>query len=453
LGTFFPGAFFWRIASGPPPYIVLSRNTHRHAFIRVNVMRYLVVFIDGLADTPLKELGGKTPLEAATTPTLDKLSTGGRLGTIRTVPRGEAPETLAALFTLLGYPPGPYLTGRGYYEALATGLMPSDQEWCFRLQFVTEVDGKMVDTRAGGLAEEEGRELLKALEAHFKQTRIRFVQGRGHTHLLVIDGVDFNGLTTVSPFNILDLPLADHMPEGPGHEVLQKVIKEAPAALAKHEVNRVRVDLKQNPANAVWIWGGGTTVDVPGFQKTFGIDASLISFSDLFRGVAVATGLRVINPGESPFVREASGRLPAVGEQDGPDHPTEQADLVKIRESIEEALGGSDFIIAHISHPDDYSHAGDPHGKVRSIEQIDRHFLKPLYKKLSEADDIRLTIVPTLMSRVETRQHDERPVPFMMWGNGVESRWNLTLTESNAEETGIKIDDGTRLIDYIINGL
>jgi 2,3-bisphosphoglycerate-independent phosphoglycerate mutase len=416
-------------------------------------MRYLVVLVDGLADTPIKELGGKTPLEAATTPTLDKLATGGRLGTIRTIPRGEAPETLAALFTLLGYPPGPYLTGRGYYEALATGLMPGEQEWCFRLQFITTVDGKLVDTRAGGLAEEEGRELLKALESHFKQSRIRFVQGRGHTHLLMVDGVNFGGLSTVSPFNIIDLPIDEHMPEGPGHEVLQKIIKEAPSALAKHEVNRVRVDLKQNPANAVWIWGGGTTVDVPGFQKTFGIDAAMVSYSDLFRGVAVATGLKVINPGDSPFLRESSGRLPALGERDGPDHPTEQADLVKLRESAEQALEEGDFVISHVTHPDDYSHQGDAHGKVRSIEQFDRYFLKPLYKKLQAAGDIRLTVVPTLMSRVETRQHDESPVPFMMWGEGVESRWKLTLTESNAEETGIKIEDGTRFIDYIINGL
>lgn len=416
-------------------------------------MRYLLVLIDGLADTPLPELGGKTPLEAATAPALDKLATQGRLGTIRTIPRDEPPETLAALFTLLGYPPGPYLTGRGYYEALAAGLMLSEDEWCFRLQFVTEVDGKLVDAHAGGLTDEEGRELISALESHFKQTNLRFVQGRQHNHLLIVDGIDFNGATTVSPFNILDLPLKEHQPEGPGHEVLLKVMNEAPAVLRKHEINRVRVDLGQNPANAVWLWGGGATVDVPGFQKTFGIDAAMVSYSDLFRGVAVATGIHVFNPGESPFVRDPSQRMPKVNPDEALVKATETQEIKRIGESVEAALAGShQLVVAHLSYPDEHSHQGDAKGKVRSIELIDKHFLKPLRKRIAD-DDIRLTIVPTLMSRVETRQHDERPVPFVMWGEGVESRWQLTLTESNAEETGIKIEDGTRLIDYIINGL
>jgi 2,3-bisphosphoglycerate-independent phosphoglycerate mutase len=427
-------------------------NSHRRGFIRVN-MRYLLVLIDGLADTPLPELGGKTPLEAANSPALDKLAARGRLGTIRTVPRGQPPETLAALFTILGYPPGPYLTGRGYYEALSAGLMLGEEEWCFRLQFVTSVDGKMADPRAGGLSEEEGRELLRALESHFKQTRMRFVQGRGHNHLLIVDGTDFNGLTSVSPFNILDLPLKEHLPEGPGAEILHKVMNEAPGVLAKHEVNRVRVDLKQNPANAVWIWGGGAAVDVPGFQKTFGIEAAMVSYSDLFRGVAVATGIRVINPGESPFVHDASGRMTAVAPDDALIKATEIDEISRTRVSAEQALDGNQLVIAHFSAPDEHSHLGDAKGKVRAIELLDKHFFKPLAKRLETTKDVRLTVVPTLMCRVESRQHDERPVPFMMYGEGVESRWQLTLTESNAEETGIKIDDGTRLIDYIINGL
>src|SRR5690606_13156406 len=337
-------------------------------------MRYLPVLIDVLADTPLQELGGHTPLEAANAPARDKLASHGRLGTIRTVPRGEAPETLAALFTLLGYPPGPYLTGRGYYEALSAGLMLGEEEWCFRLQFVTEVDGKVVDPRAGGLSEEEGRELLRALEGHVKQTRMRFVQGRGHNHLLIIDGTDFNGLTTVSPFNILDLPKAEHLPEGPGQELLLKVMNEAPAVLKKHEVNRVRVDLKQNPANAIWIWGGGAAVDVPGFQKTFGIEAAMVSYSDLFRGVAVATGLRVVNPGESPFVRDPSGRMAAVNPDEAATKATETEEITRIRESAEQAIASHQLVIAHFSSPDEHSHQGDPKGKVRAIELLDKHF-------------------------------------------------------------------------------
>lgn len=415
-------------------------------------MRYLLVLIDGLADTPLPELGGKTPLEASTTPALDKFATTGRLGTIRTIPRNNAPETLAALFTILGYPPGPYLTGRGYYEALAAGLMLGEQEWCFRLQFVTIADRKVADPRAGGLSEAEGRELLRALEQHFKQSKVRFVQGHGHNHLLVVEGVDFRGISTVSPFNVVDLPEREHRPEGPGAEVLLKLMEEAPQVLARHEVNRVRLDLKQNPANGIWLWGGGTTVEVPGFQKTFGLDAALASYSSLVRGVGVATGIRVITPGETPLVPDPSGRMPALEASAGNRKAVMVHETERIRESTLGALAQNQVVIAQFSYPDDYSHQGDAQGKVKSIELLDKHFFKPLAKALDK-DDVRLTVVPTLMSRVDTRQHDDRPVPFMMWGNGIESRAQLTLTEANAELSGMKIDDGTRLMDYIMHGL
>lgn len=410
------------------------------------------MLVDGLADTPLASLGGKTPLEASTTPTLDKLATGGRLGTIRTIPRNTPPETLAAIFTILGYPPGPYLTGRGYYEALAAGLMLGENEWCFRLQFVTTADGKVADPRAGGLTEAEGRELLRALEQHFKQTRVRFVQGHGHNHLLVVEGVDFRGLTTVSPFNVVDLPQSAHRPEGPGAEVLLKLMDEAPQVLARHEVNRVRIDLKQNPANGIWVWGGGTIVEVPGFQKTFGLDAAMASFSSLVRGVGVATGIRVITPGETPLVPDPSGRMPRIA-ADAVDRKAAMIDEIsKVKDATEQALARHQLVIAHFSYPDDYSHQGDAQGKVKSIELIDKHFFKPL-AKLLDGDEVRVTVVPVLMSRVETRQHDERPVPFLMHGQGVESRAQLTLTEANAEQSGIRVDDGTRLMDYIMNGL
>ncbi|MCC6465349.1 MAG: hypothetical protein IT463_08440 [Planctomycetes bacterium] len=416
-------------------------------------MRYLIALVDGLADTPLPALGGKTPLETATAPTLDKLATSGRLGAIRTVPRDHAPETLAALFTLLGYPPGPYLTGRGYYEALAAGLILGEGEWCFRLQFVTTADGKLADARAGGLTDAEGAELLRALEANLRVPGLRLVPGSGHNHLALLEGTDFRGLSSVNPFNVVDLPFAEHLPEGPGAELLRKIMTEAGPVLAKHEINRVRLDLKQNPANAVWLWGGGTAVEVPGFMKTFGLDAALVSYSSLVRGVGVAAGMKVMLPGESPLVPDPSGRLKRVEGDEQARRATETDEITRALETVRKALAAHSMVVVHFSYPDDYSHVGDAQGKVRAIELLDRHFFKPLQPELEQAGDVRLVVLSTLMSRVETRRHEEGPVPFLMWGPGVESRWQLTLTESNANETGIRIEDGTRLVDYIINGL
>ncbi len=419
-------------------------------------MKYLMILVDGMADVPLEALGGKTPLEDAVAPTLDKLATDGRLGAIRTVPKGEPPETLAALFTLLGYPPGPYLTGRGYYEALASGLMLTEGEWAFRLQFVTSDNGRLVDAHAGGLTTEEGRTLAHALEDALKSHPVRVIEGHAHNHLLVVEGQDFDGLSTVSPFNIIDLDSKDHLPEGQGSELLVKLMTEANAVLAKHEINKVRVDLGQNPANACWIWGAGAPVDVPGFSKTFGLDASMISFSDLARGVGVAAGLHVIHPAGSAFLSDPSGRMAAVDSNAPATRASIEEQITRMLEHTRKELEAHQLVIVHFGAPDDFSHAGDAKAKVNAIEQIDRHFLKPLVKDLNvddEQEETRITVAPTLISSVATRKHEEGLVPFLIWGPGIESRHQLTLTESNASETGIRIEDGTRLIDYMMNGL
>ncbi len=420
-------------------------------------MRYLLVMIDGLADTPLAELGGKTPLESAVTPALDKLSAAGQIGTVRTVRKGEPAETVSALFTVLGYPPGPYRTGRGYYEALATGQVLAEGEWAFRLQLVTAQGGKLVDGRAGGLTDLEGSQLVMALARHFSLPKVRFVPVHGHNHLLITDGIDFRGLQDVSAINLINQSLADHLPQGPGQELLAKLIDEAPAVLARHEVNKARVEKGKPPANAIWIWGGGTTIEVPGFQKTFGLGGAMVSFSNLFRGVGVATGLAVPSPGGGgpiTALSDPSGRMAKVDPEIVKRRDLQSDEISRLRQSTESALATNDFVLVHFSYPDDHSHQGDVQGKVKSIGLIDKLFFKPLAKVLTALGETRLLVISTLMSRVETRMHDERPVPYLMWGPGIEPNENkLTLTEANAEAARKHIEDGTRLIDNLLHGV
>lgn len=418
-------------------------------------MKYLLVMIDGLADTPLAELGGKTPLEHATTPVLDKLSAAGQIGTVRTVRKGEPPETVSALFTVLGYPPGPYRTGRGYYEALATGQVLAEGEWAFRVQLVTVKDGVLADGRAGGLTDIEGSQLIMALSKHFSLPKLRFVPIQAHNHLLVVDGTDFNGLRDVSAFNLINQRIADNMPQGPGQELIIKLIEEAPAVLAKHEVNKARVAKGKPPANAIWIWGGGTTIEVPGFQKTFGIAGAMVSFSNLFRGVGVATGLAVPSPGGTTTtgLSDPSGRMVRVDAEVMRKRDQQADEIGRLRQTVEAALQSFDFVLVHFSYPDDHSHQGDTPGKVKSIGLIDKLFLKPI-AKLLDGSETRMLLLSTLVSRVETRVHDERPVPYLMWGHGIDpGKDKLSFTEANAEAARKHIEDGTRLIDNLLHGV
>jgi 2,3-bisphosphoglycerate-independent phosphoglycerate mutase len=138
--------------------------------------KYVIIIPDGAADEPLEQFDNKTVLEAADTPNMDKISTIGRQGLVRTIPEDMEPGSDVAQMSLLGYDPRRYYTGRAPIEAVARNIKLSLDDWVFRCNLVTIADGKMADHSAGHISTAEAGKLIKELDEQLGSEQIRFLK-------------------------------------------------------------------------------------------------------------------------------------------------------------------------------------------------------------------------------------------------------------------------------------
>ncbi|KPK86486.1 MAG: phosphoglycerate mutase [Phycisphaerae bacterium SM23_33] len=392
-------------------------------------MKYAIVIPDGAADVPLDELRGRTPLAAANLPNMNRLSGMGKLGMVRTVPPGMDPGSDVAMLSVLGYDPRQYYTGRAPLEAAARGLEIGPEEWVFRCNFVTITDGIMDDHSAGHITTEEATALIAELNRLLAGDRIRFHPGISYRHLMTVAGrVD---IATTPPHDILGQPVAAHMPRGPGSEILATLIQRSESILGGHEINQVRRDLGENPATHIWLWGGGRSPRLPSFAERFGIRGSAITAVDLVRGLAKLIGWDCIEvPGATGFL---------------------DTNYAGKGSAAVEALGDHDLVCVHIEAPDEASHQADAVGKVRALEQIDRHIVGPLLAHLQGgSDDWRLLLLPDHPTPCTRRTHTAEAVPFAIAGTRVASVVKEPFTEEAAGKTDLKIDRGWELMEFFL---
>lgn len=399
-------------------------------------MKYAIVIPDGAADSPIEELGGKTPLEAARKPNMDETAMTGRIGTVRTTPPGYDAGSDVCTLCLLGYEPAKYHPGRAPLEAAALGLALDAADWVFRCNFVTIVDGKMVDHSAGHIKDTEGRHLLavvqEALVPPGAQSPVKFHPGVSYRNLMTIHGGDFSRVKTTPPHDIPDQPVKPYMPRGRGAEMLVDLMQRAHVVLREHDVNVVRRQFEENEATDIWLWGQGRAAKIPSFQERFGRKGAMITAVDLLRGIANLLGWRNIDvPGITGYHDtdyQAQGRYAC------------------------DALDEYDLVCCHVEAPDEASHQGDFATKIASIEAIDQHVVGPLLAKLrSFGDDWRILIMPDHATQCATRKHDDAPVPFAMAGKqrrgGSIAR---PYTEKAAGQSDLHVEAGYELMDYFL---
>ena len=235
-------------------------------------MKYLVLVGDGMTDRPLEELGGKTPLEAAKTPNMNFIAEKGRVGLTCMIPWGMSPASDVANLSILGYNPRRFYTGRGPLEAANMGIEMGDNDIAFRCNLVTVSDGRMADYSAGHISNEEARTLINELNAKLGREDIRFYAGVSYRHLLILNcsnKEELKGLIKVKctpPHDISGRKIDKYLPKKTDYaEFIKRLMDESKEVLVNHEVNRVRVDLKENPANMIWLWGQGTRPFMPKF--------------------------------------------------------------------------------------------------------------------------------------------------------------------------------------------
>ncbi len=389
-------------------------------------MKYIMLIPDGMADLPMDELGGQTPMQAAHTPNFDALAEKSLVGSVLTVPPGMYPGSDVANMDLLGFDPRRYYTGRGPIEALAMGVPLDAGDVAFRCSLVTSDGTTLIDNSSGHIMTEESRPLIELLEKRLGSDKRKFFPGVQYRHIMA----ERNGsidLQTIAPHDFVGKPLAGHWPEGAGAERLKQLMYDSLELLDGHPINVKRREEGKNPGNMVWLWGQGHAPSLPNFLLTFGKRGGVITGVDVVRGLGRATGLRVIDvPGATGYI---------------------DTDYVAKAQYAVAALDTLDFIYVHVESPDESGHEGSLEHKMRSIEDIDKKLLATLRAGMERHGEYRLIIVPDHKTPISLRTHEEGPVPFLLYDSRrVHTASHFPFDERAVTEATTFVEDGTRLI-------
>ncbi len=400
-------------------------------------MKYVIFLGDGMADFPCKALDGKTPLECAHKPNMDKISAMGTMGLAKTVDDSLSPGSDVANLSVLGYDPCQCYSGRSPLEALSIGVDLKETDITFRANLVTLSDEEdysektMLDYSAGEISTQEAGELIDYLKLHMKMPGFTLHRGFSYRHLLVWDQGSKSVVLT-PPHDISKQPVANYLPAGEAGDVLLAIMKKSNELLCNHPLNLERVSKGKNPANSLWIWGEGTKPSLELFKKKFGLSATMISAVDLLKGIGIGTGMQVVD------VEGATGNLSTNFSG-------------KAEAAIRALDAGSDFVYIHVEAPDECGHQGEAEMKVRAIEEIDKKIIEPVMAYLENSgEDYAVLLAPDHPTPLELMTHVKDPVPFAIYKKGQTEGSGLSYTEANAKKTGLYVEKGCQLVEQLI---
>lgn len=394
-------------------------------------MRYAVLVGDGMADRPLKELGGRTPLEVAKIPNMNQIARQGQVGLVRMIPAGLPPGSDVAILSILGYDPRQYYTGRAPLEAAYLGIELSPEEVAFRCNLVTVDNERIIDYSSGHISSKEAKELIELLNLKLGTDSIRFYSGVSYRHICVVKDSKLMHVDCTPPHDVIGEPIDKNMPRGDGSQLLGNLMKQSHELLCNHKINRDRISKGQNPANMIWLWGQGGTPQIPPFRERFGVGGSVISAVDLVKGIAKLVGLQPIEvPGATGYY---DTNYKAKGEY-----------AIK-------CLDKEDFILVHVEAPDEAGHNADLDQKIKAIENFDRYVVGPIMEKLEGRPAFRVLVLPDHPTPVHLRTHTGDPVPFAWCGRGITKDEAETFNESEAAQSSLKVDEGHRLMGRFIS--
>lgn len=396
-------------------------------------MKYCIVVPDGLADYPIDKLSGRTPVEAARTPFLDFLAQNGQLGLVKTIPNGFPAGSDVANLTLLGYSPREYYSGRAPLEAASIGIKLNDDDWAFRCNFITATGDVLEDFCAGHIKTDEASVLIKLLNEKFGNDSIQFYTGKSYRHIMVYKGAQKMDARCFPPHDIMGQSIQKHLPKGNGSEILIDLMERSRAYLSNHDVNKVRIDLEENPANMIWLWGQGHRPKMPTFKERFHLTGAVITAVDLIKGIACYLGWDIIQ------VPGATGYL--------------DTNYANKGQYAVKALETNDVVLVHIEAPDEAGHEGNVHEKILAIEQVDSKIIGPLLEAKNIFRDLRILVLPDHYTPIVKRTHTPEPVPFVAYGSDIEKGIGLPYSETNARASGLYIEEGHRLIEHFISGV
>lgn len=402
-------------------------------------MKYVVLLCDGMADYPVEELGGKTPMQAAHKPYMDSLAKKAQVGLVKTVADHLKPGSDVANLSVLGYDPAVYYTGRSPLEAGSIGIDMKPTDVSFRCNLVTlsdepeYADKTILDYCADDISTEEAEVLIAFLAEHFDNEEFKLYSGVSYRHCLIWNGGTLEVGTLTPPHDITGKPIREYIPMHPNAAKLYDMMVKSYDLLKDHPVNQVRVARGQRPANSMWLWGEGVRAQLSAFKEKFGLKGSMISAVDLLKGIGKFSGMNVVQ------VEGATGYIDTNFEG-------------KAQAAMDELANGQDFVYIHVEAPDECGHRYEIENKVKSIEYIDSRILKGLLENLEQYDDYSILVVPDHPTPLALRTHTNDPVPFLIYRKSQPTTGVECFSEESAATTGLRIDTGHLLMEKFIKG-
>jgi 2,3-bisphosphoglycerate-independent phosphoglycerate mutase len=393
-------------------------------------MKYALLIGDGMADFPIPELGGKTPLEYAKTPNMDTIAAQGQVGLVATIPDGLPPGSDVANMSLLGYDPARHYQGRAPIEAASMGVALAAGETAFRCNLVAIENGTMADYSAGHIETAESTPIIADLKKDLDSATVTFHPGVSYRHLTIISGLPDKALACTPPHSISGKPIAPYLPQGPGAETVIDIMNKARGPLSRSQTNRERKESGKTAVTDIWLWGQGRALVLPKLKDRFGLSGSVISAVDLVRGLGVLAGMTV---------RKVAGATGYLG--------TNYAGKVA---AAREALTKEDLVYLHVEAPDETSHEGSLKKKIQAIEEFDANIVGPLLALRKNLPDLRIMVLPDHATPVSTRDHHAMPVPFAVCGAGIAAGTARGYSEKTAANA--RFFTGVTLFDEFVRG-
>jgi len=407
-------------------------------------MKYVLVIGDGMADNPVSALNGKTPLEAASIPTLDALASKGLMGSALTVPPSLPAGSDVAIMSIFGSDPLQYFTGRSPLEAAGCGVKVEPGCASYRCNMICVEDGeqpfgqkRILSHNAGSIEGDVSIEIIETLCAHpefraeLDRLGMTIYPTPSFRHMAVQKNGEIAGMVLKPPHDILGQTVGDYAFYGNDNAAeLWKLMELANALLEHLPINEQRRAMGKKPANGIWFWAEGTAVQLPDFVANYGKQGSVISAVPLVHGIGVLTGLKMVT------VEGATGEVDTNYEG-------------KLQAAKDALLAGDDFVAIHLEAPDESTHNGSLPDKLQAIEYLDSRILAPLDAWMREQKlDYRLLVISDHKTLMSTRTHDGDPVPFLLYDSREDRNTGLCFSEKSGE-TGPYVEPGTKLMELL----
>lgn len=385
-------------------------------------MKYLILIGDGMAGYPLKELKGKTTLETARTPNIDKLLAKGTIGLVQNVPEGMTPGSDVASMSIFGYDPTVTYPGRAPLEAAAMGLKLGKNDVAFRCNLVTIEKEIMKDFTAGHITTLQAKKIIQKIQKKLGGKKVTFYPGISYRHLCVIKNGPLDDECT-PPHDITGKNICAYLPHGEQSTMLNELMMASRHVLAQEKTK----------ATQIWLWGQGKAPKLKSLSKKYKIKGSVITAVDLVRGIGIYAGLKPV------IVKGATGFV-----------DTNYAGKVKAGLNV---LKKDDFLLVHVEAPDECGHMGNTKLKIKAIEDFDQKIVGPIVQGLRKKNEkFRILVLPDHPTPIALKTHSGEPVPFVFYDSTQEKKsTEKKYCEKTAKKSGKYLNKGSELMERLIN--